>query len=367
MSTKRIAIVYDRINKFGGAERVLQALRLAFPDSVLFTSVYDRKTADWVGDWEVRTSFVQHIPFAKNHHEWFGWLMPLAFETLDLSAFDVIISVTSEAAKGVITRPRQVHICYCLTPTRYLWSHTHEYAQGTFGWLKRLFFSGLREWDYMAGQRPDKMIAISAHVHERIEKYYRRKVDRIIFPPVSGVSDQRLEARSNQKFHDSYFLVVARLVPYKRVDLAIRACIQAQKKLVIVGTGSDLQRLKDIANRNELITFAGFVAEEALGEFYQNARALLCPQEEDFGIVSVEAQSVGIPVISYAHSGVAETIIPKKTGLLFQSQSVDSLLQALTAWEAISWDRQEIRDSVTRFDQTHFITAFAKAVTDAVV
>lgn len=359
----KIAIVYDRINKFGGAERVLQVLKEAFPDSVLYTSVYDPKKATWVGDWEVRTSVLQYVPFAKNHHEWFGWLMPLAFETLDLSAFDVIISVTSEAAKGIITRPGQVHLCYCLTPTRYLWSHTHEYGRGRFGWLKRLFFTRLRDWDYVAGQRPDRMIAISSHVAARIEKYYNRKVDQIIFPPVSLSKTQYPMPQTRRE----YFLVVSRLVPYKRVDLAVQACISANQKLVIVGTGSDMHRLKTIAQGSSLITFAGFVAEEKLKGMYQGAKALLCPQEEDFGIVSVEAQDSGIPVISYAHSGVAETITPEKTGLLFESQTVDSLIKALQKYESIGWDGKEIHDSVTRFDREHFITTFAKAVADAVV
>ncbi|MEP7167661.1 MAG: glycosyltransferase [Candidatus Woesebacteria bacterium] len=358
----KIAFVYDRVNKFGGAERVLLALRTQFPNSVLFTSVYDDQSASWVGDWEVRTSFLQRIPFAKNHHEWFGWLMPLAFETLDFSGFDVIISVTSEAAKGIITNPNQIHICYCLTPTRYLWSHTHEYEKGNFGWVKRLFFTKLREWDYIAGQRPDKMIAISEHVAKRIHKYYKREVDHIISPPVNVVKKEMERARSQD-----YFLIVSRLVPYKRVDLAIQSCLKANQKLVIVGTGNDEARLRTIAQGSDLIAFTGFVSEADLGSYYQSAKALLCPQEEDFGIVSVEAQSFGIPVISYSDSGVAETIIPKKTGLLFTQQTVSSLEQALLEYEQMSWDHTQIRESISRFDERHFKNAFAKVVSDAVV
>lgn len=353
MSGPKIAIVYDRINKFGGAEQVLLALHRQFPDAPLYTSVFDRRGAAWVGNWEVHTSFIQHIPFAKSHHEWFGWLMPLAFESLDLSSFDIIISVTSEAAKGIISHPDQLHICYCLTPTRYLWSHTHEYGKGTYGFLKRWIFSGLRAWDYIASTRPDKMIAISEHVAKRIEKYYGRKVAGIVSPPVkqpvtsSQQSVARLPARQVSREN---FLVVGRLVPYKKIDLAIRACVQANKRLVIVGTGSDEARLKKIAGESPLISFAGFVPDEELEKYYVQAIALICPQEEDFGIVSVEAQSHGTPVISYAKSGMVETIVPEKTGLIFE----DDLVSALEHAEQIEWNRERISAHAQNFSEEKF-------------
>lgn len=340
-----IAIVYDRVNKFGGAEQVLLELHSLFPNAPLYTSVWDQDGSKWAGDWEIRPSFLQHLPFAKKHHEWFGWLMPLAFESLDLSEFDVVISVTSEAAKGVITSPNQLHICYCLTPTRYLWSHTHEYGKGKLGWAKRLIFSMLREWDYVAARRPDKIVAISRHVANRIEKYYDLQADAVIYPPVDT---DRKEVGTKGK--GNYFLVVSRLVPYKKIDQAIQACLRAQKNLVIVGTGSDEKRLKEMANGSQLITFMGFVDNSKLADLYVGATALVCPQEEDFGIVSVEAQSLGIPVISNAKSGMVETIRDGKTGVIY----TDDLVRALHQAETTVWDTNDIQAQARLFDREAF-------------
>lgn len=349
MHKKKIAIVYDRINKFGGAERVLLALRQAFPDSTLVTSVYDPEGAAWIADWKIRTTWLQRLPLARRHHEWFGWLMPLAFESLDLSDFDVIISVTSEAAKGVITNTTQTHICYCLTPTRYLWSHTHAYEQGHLAGIKRAVFSYLRGWDYIAAQRPDMMIAISELVAKRLRKYYQREADRIIYPPVSLPAS---DAPVKQK--DGY-LVVSRLVPYKRVDLAIAVCLKLGKTLRIVGSGSDLPRLQNLAAGSPLVQFVGQVSDAELVQEYQSALALICPQEEDFGIVAVEAQGLGTPVISHAKSGVAETLVDGKTGILFNEPTVDSLAEALLQFEKLPLNRQEIVAQASRFGEARFV------------
>ncbi|PWU23947.1 hypothetical protein C5B42_01140 [Candidatus Cerribacteria bacterium 'Amazon FNV 2010 28 9'] len=392
MKQPSVVIIYDRVNKFGGAERVLLALHELFPQSVLITSVFDPSKARWVGNWEVRTSFLQHVPLAKAHHEWFALLMPLAFESLDLHKFDVIISVTSEAAKYVITSPMQLHICYCLTPTRYLWSHTQEYEGRSWRWVKRLCFSWLRSRDYIAAQRPDVMIPISTLVKKRIEKYYSRSCIEVVYPPVeipkvsSIKSPQRRLAeeseyqgkinsvdRSSFKFQNdaarkletrNYVLIVSRLVPYKKVDLAIQACLQLHIPLHMVGTGSDEQRLKKIANKSSLITFVGAASELQLTGEYEGAFCLLCPQEEDFGIVSVEAQSYGIPVLSYANSGIAETIIEGKTGILFPEQTSESLVGAIQKAQQISWDRTIIQKNARRFDKKLFFAKMEKIVYD---
>lgn len=346
--TPRIAIVYDRINKFGGAEQVLLALRQAFPHSDLFTSVFDPIGASWVGEWKVHTSFLQHVPFAKRNHEKLALFMPIAFETVDLSRFDIIITVTSEFAKGVLTRPGQLHICYCLTPTRYLWSHTKEYEGVHFSWLKRLFFTKLREWDYIAGQRPDVMVPISKHVKNRIEKYYRRNVAEVMYPPVQLVD----VIKSAERTH---FLVVSRLVPYKKIELAIQASLQIRTPLVVVGTGSDEPRLKEEAGGSSLITFAGFVSDDTLDELYSTAIALICPQEEDFGIVCLEAQMHGVPVVTYVHSGAVETIIPGKTGLTFDHQTADSLAMALEDVKKREWNPELLKKHARQFEETAFI------------
>lgn len=359
MRDPKIAIVYDRLNTYGGAERVLQALHDEFPAAPLFTSVCDRRKAKWLGDWKVYTSFLQSVPFARRHHQWFGWAMPLAFETLDLSNFQFVISVTSEAAKGVLTKPTQTHICYCLTPTRYLWSHTHEYEGDTLGWLKRSFFSGLREWDYVAGKRPDVMVPISNVVKQRIQKYYRRETYEVIYPPTSQTTDNRLQITESKK---AYYLVVSRLVPYKRVDLAIEACITLGMPLKIVGVGSDESRLRALAGNSPLIEFVGFVTDSALDAYYASAKALICAQEEDFGIVSVEAQARGIPVVSLARSGMAETIIDGQTGILFESQTVESLCEALRKVDALEMDYDRVRLHVQKFS----VEIFRKKIRDIV-
>jgi glycosyltransferase involved in cell wall biosynthesis len=336
----RVALVYDRVNKFGGAERVIAALHEIWPEAPLFTSVYDSVSADWVKGWDVRTSFLQSFPFAKKWHEGFGWLMPLAFESIDFSEFDVIISVTSEAAKGIITNPRQLHICYLLTPTRYLWSHANDYLSQVPGLLRplaRIVQTKLRIWDYIAAQRPDYIFAVSELVRKRCLKFYRRSPE-VIYPMLSlNISIKRsdLSVRQGRTLPDrEYFLVVSRLVPYKRIDLAIEACNRLKFPLVVAGTGSEEEKLKKLAGPT--IKFTGYLTDKELIRYYRNAKAFIMPQEEDFGLTAVEALGFGIPVISYKHSGAAEIIKDGKTGILFEEQSADSLINALEKFDKLA-------------------------------
>ncbi|MCX6706351.1 MAG: glycosyltransferase family 4 protein, partial [Candidatus Woesebacteria bacterium] len=208
----KIALVYDRVNKWGGAERVLLTLHEMFPDAPLYTSVYDEASTSWAKVFpKIYTSFLQRIPFAKSNHELFGWLMPLAFETFNFDMYDLVISITSEAAKGIITKPKTKHICYCLTPTRYLWSHYDLYFKNKlFRFISKPFINYLRNWDKVAAQRPDQIIAISTEVKNRIKKYYNRDAE-VIFPPVS------LHHKKYLSKNHAYYLIVSRLVPYKRV------------------------------------------------------------------------------------------------------------------------------------------------------
>lgn len=352
----RVAIVYDRVNKFGGAERVLLALKKLYPDSVLVTSVFDPKSASWVGDWEVITTFLQKMPFAKNHHEWFAPLMPLAFESLDLSTFDIVICVTSEFAKNILTTPEQLHVCYCLTPTRYLWSHTHEYAKGRLSLLRHMVFSYLRQVDYLAAQRPDEFIAISKRIKNRIHAYYGRS-SLVIYPPTTLVPTKK-----RSKATKKYYLVVSRLVPYKRVDLAIKACMGMKRHLFIVGTGSDGMRLLSLADGSPYIHFEGKTSDTRLSNLYFGAQALICPQEEDFGLVSVEAQNHGLPVISYAQSGVAETVLDGKSGMLFTEQTVEALAIAIKQFEKRSWNGALIKRNAAKFSDLVFARAFRRTI-----
>jgi glycosyltransferase involved in cell wall biosynthesis len=351
---KKVAIVYDRVNKWGGAERVLLALHEIFPDAPLYTSVYDQKKASWANVFpKVITSFLQNFPFARSNHEFLAPLMPLAFESFDFSGFDLVISVTSEAAKGIITKPGTRHICYCLTPTRYLWSHYDEYfKRSSFKGITKPIINYLRKWDKIAANRPDIMIAISTEVKSRIKEYYNRD-SKIVFPPVE------IDKSKNQKINDKwklesgkYFLVVSRLVKYKKVDLAIHAFNKLNYPLKIVGTGREWEKLKRKAKRN--IEFVGLVGDDKLPEYYQGAKALIMPQEEDFGIVAVEAQANGVPVIAYKKGGALDTVIDGKTGVFFDTQSTESLVSAIIRFEKMQFVVDNLYTSAKRFSKENF-------------
>ncbi len=358
LSKKKIAIVYDRVNKWGGAERVLLALHEIFPKAPLYTSVYDVRNASWANVFpKVKTSFLQNIPFAKSNHEFLAPLMPLAFESFDFSKFDIVISVTSEAAKGIKTTPKTFHLCYCLTPTRYLWSGREFYFKSPpskfgfipfFKFLSVPFIKYLKRWDIEASKRPDKIIAISTEVQNRIRKYYKRESE-IVFPPVDIPNIKK--SRSKKEIGD-YYLLVNRLIPYKRVDLAVKAFNKLEKVLYIVGSGSEEMKLKKIAASN--IKFLGQVNERELCQLYLRAKALIMPQEEDFGIVSVEAQSFGVPVIAYKKGGSLDTVVEEKTGIFFKDQTVKSLMQAIKKFDKMSFSERILKANAKRFSKEVF-------------
>jgi len=364
---QKVAIVYDRVNKWGGAERVLLALHEIYPKAVLFTSVYDSAGAPWARVFpEIKTSFLQKLPFVKSNHEFLGALMPIVFESFDFSGFDIVISVTSEAAKGIITKPGTLHICYCLTPTRYLWSSRKFYFDNPpskfdfipfFNFFSKPLIEYLRGWDKVASQRPDRMIAISTEVRRRITKFYQRDSE-IIFPPVSLASESRSEKEA--KKDKGYFLIVNRLIPYKKVDLAIKVFNKLKLPLYIVGTGSEEFKLKLMSGKN--IKFFGQVSDSQLEELYMGAKALIMPQKEDFGIVSLEAQSYGVPVIAYGKGGALDTVISGKTGLFFNRQTVESLEAAITEFENTKFKADNLKTNAKRFSKEIFKKEFARIV-----
>ncbi len=364
----KVALVYDRVNKWGGAERVLLALHEIFPDAPLYTSVYNSKTAPWAKVFpKIYTSFLQKIPFVKSSHELLGWLMPLAFESFSTiggpapgwDEYDLVISVTSEAAKGIITKPDTRHICYCLTPTRYLWSHYDLYFKNKiFRFLTKLFINYLRNWDKIAAQRPDEIMAISVEVQKRIKKYYKRDSE-IIFPPVDLIKYQTSDIRHQTS---GYYLVVSRLVLYKRVDLVIEVFNQLKWPLVIVGTGSEERKLKKAAHGN--VKFTGFVSEDELAKYYWNAKALIMPQEEDFGIVSVEAQAAGVPVIAYKKGGALETVVESSTGVYFDKQTPESLINALKKFDKMAFNPGELIHYAKNFSKERFKREFVKLINE---
>jgi len=356
----KIALVYDRINKFGGAERVLLNLHKIWPQAPIYTAVYNPRTASWAKAIKIKPSFLQKFPLAKTHHELYPWLTPMAFESFNFDKFDVVISITSAEAKAIITKPKTLHLCYCLTPTRYLWSHQDQYLAspglGAFSKVGRkvfkLFTPYLKKFDLIASNRPDQYIAISTTVKNRIKQYYHQN-SIIIHPPVDT-------SKFSYKSPKDYYLLVSRLTPYKKVDLAIKAFNKLAKKLIIVGQGRELSNLKRLAGPT--IEFTGSISDNQLISLYQYCQALIMPQQEDFGIVSVEAQASGKPVIAFKAGGALDTVIHKKTGIFFKKPTVDSLIQAMKEFTSYQWDKQYIMSHGQNFDKKHFKQKFKKLV-----
>jgi glycosyltransferase involved in cell wall biosynthesis len=360
----KVALVYDRLNKWGGAERVLLALHRLFPDAPLYASVCDKEKASWVSVFDVRTSFLQSFPFAM-HHELYAPLMPLAFESFNFDKFDLVISVTSEAAKGIITKPQTKHICYCLTPTRYLWSGYSEYFKNfVFKIISKPIVWYLRFWDKIAANRPDKFIAISKEVQVRIKKYYGRQSS-VVYPPLSfmtnGVSHMEKEKSiSGKPFVNYYFLIVSRLVPYKKIDLAIKVFNKLKLSLKIIGIGTEMEKLKAMSGRT--IEFLGNLTDKDLVEYYSECQALIFPGLEDFGLAIIEAQSFGKPVIAFKKGGALETIIGGKTGIFFDKQTVESLEKAITQFNGIRFDPKDCVIQAEKFSFEKFKKEFTEEI-----
>lgn len=374
----KVALVYDRVNKWGGAERVLLALHKLFPQAPLYTSIYEPEKAPWARVFpKVIPSFLQKLPRVFRRHEWLAPLMPLAFESFNFDEYDLVISLTSEAAKGIITKPQTIHVCYCLTPTRYLWSGYEDYfrRKHSFGNPILRFFAKpvvfyLRAWDKIAAQRPDYYLAISQEVRKRIKKYYNRE-SVVIYPPVEletlhpgGVHSvtpgvlrrQELDADLLNARRSSYFLVVSRLVPYKRVDLVISAFNELGWPLKIVGTGSELNKLKGKAKEN--IEFLGNLTEEELIKYYEECRAIIFAGVEDFGLSLVEAQLLGKPVVAYKKGGALESIIQGKTGEFFEPQTKEALIKILKDFRDKNYSREECLKNAIRFSGEKFKKEF---------
>lgn len=357
----RVALVYDRVNKWGGAERVLLALQKLFPQSDLFTSVYDKKGAFWAKKFnKITSSFLQKIPYAKKTHELFAVFMPLSFEQFSFDGYDLVISVTSEAAKGIITKPGTRHVCICLTPTRYLWSGYKDYFNNPIlRFIAKPLISYLREWDRIASMRPDSYIAISETVQKRIKRYYDRP-SILINPPLT-LDLPMLSLKKKRKNPKGYFLIVSRLVAYKRIDLAVLAANELSFPLIIIGEGSEAAHLKSIAGPT--VQFLGRVSDEKLVYYYDNCIAFLFPGKEDFGLTMVEAQGCGKPVVAYKKGGAREIIIEGATGEFFEEQTVESLVGLLKRFNSADYNTIACMRNAKRFSYDVFsrkITKFLK-------
>ena len=347
----RVAIVHDWLNQTGGAEQVLEALKELYPDAPIYTSIYDRKRMPPAyRSWDIRTSFMQHLPGVTRKHQWYLMLYPLAFEGFDFSGYDLIISNKSAFCHGIVTPPEALHLCYCLTPTRFLWMYQLYRQREGIGRISdavlRLLIPWLRLWDQVAARRVDHFAAISRTVQQRIRKFYQRDSE-IIYPPV----DTDRFRPSGQPPGD-YFLIVSRLIPYKRIDLAVEAFTQLRIPLWIVGDGRDRAALERKAGAN--VRFLGRVGDKELVSLLQGCRAFILPGLEDFGIAPLEAMACGRPVIAYAGGGALDTVIEGETGMFFYEQTPDALAQVVQSFDSGDFDPAVCRAQAERFSRPIF-------------
>jgi len=358
----RVAIVHYWFVGNGGGERVVEALAEIFPNADLFCLVADPATMTArLREHRLTTSFLQRIPGSRRWYRHLLPLHPLALEQLDLSGYDLILSSESGPAKGVLSSAATCHISYCHSPMRYLWDLYPLYYRRMHTLTRKMFgltAHYLRLWDVISASRVDYFVANSYNVASRIKKHYRREA-RVIYPPVTVAAGYASEQIAD------YYLVVSRLIEYKRVDLAIEACNRLNRPLTIIGDGDQYRRLRNLAGPS--VRFLGHLDDQAVQENYAHCRALLFPGEEDFGIVPVEAQSFGRPVIAYGRGGVLETVrgltpvgttieVENATGIFFAAQTANDLVEAIRLFESIEsrFSPRFIRQSVERFDVSRF-------------
>lgn len=368
----KIAIIHDWLTGMRGGEKCLEVFCELFPDATLFTLLHKKgSVSDTIEKMDIRTSFLQKIPGIDKKYRSFLPFFTKAIESFDLTGFDLVLSSSHCVAKGVKSSEQALHVCYCYTPVRYAWKFFDAYFSNE-NMLKRWIISkvlnDLKKWDLATNKRIDYFIAISDNIKQRINNYYNREAD-VIYPPC--------EVGSNTQENDDkgYYLIVSALVPYKKVDLAVESFKKSGKRLVVIGEGTEFKQLKNNSSKN--IEFLGWVGEKELTDYYSNCTALIFPGEEDFGIVPVEAQAYGKPVIAYAAGGALETVIPfdqdqkesdhrpwtmdhgqKKypTGVFFSKQTEESLNDAVDRFESIKnkFDSSKIKESVLRFSRERF-------------
>lgn len=353
----KIAIVHDWLTNRGGAENTVEEIMRTFPTAVLYTSVYDRRHVDGFYTTQVHTTFLQKIPFVKYKHKFMSYLRSVYFEQLDLSEYDLVISSSHAEAKGVITKPHCTHVCYCHTPTRYFWSDYAKYIErmefGKLNPIVRKVFPILsdymRLWDRSAADRVDRFIANSSYVAQRITKYYRQNAS-VVYPPVDT---EFFDQNENVKREEFYF-TVSRIIPYKQIDLIAQAFAKWGKPIVIAGEGPLRRSLIRKYKAYKNISFVGYVSKEELRSYYQKAKGFIFASEEDFGIVPVEAQACGCPVLAYAKGGALESIVENVTGMFFHAQECDVLVKALEAFEQNKFIAADCRDNAQRFSKENF-------------
>lgn len=349
----KIAFVHDYLVQYGGAERVLECLTELYPYAPIYTILHNKEAMHGVfEDKRVYTSYLQKFPFARKWHRIFPLLMPPAIEQFDFSAYDVVVSDSSSYAKGIITRPETLHICYMHTPMRYAWDDCQKYARDFYfpRLIKKLIpfaMNYIRLWDKVSADRVDVFIANSNFVARRIKKYYRKEAA-VIHPPVDTKNFAILRPQNEEK----YFLMVGRLIAYKRHSITIKAFNELKLPLKIIGRGPELARLKKIAGPT--IEFLGRVDDEQLKKYYADCQAVIFPQEEDFGIVAIEALASGKPLIAFRGGDIPEHMEENKMGVFFDQQTSEQVIAAVERFQKLSFDPEYIRSKVLKFDREIF-------------
>lgn len=357
----KVALAHDYLNSWGGGERVLKLFKeKLYPDADIFAITANPAKIKSHFDYPVKTSFIQKLPLAVTYHKWFLALMPLAVKRMKLSGYDLVLSDSSGFIKGVQT-PGALHVCYIHTSTRYLTvdqQYFKESVPSFMHWLMPPLLRYLIKEDRLGSKRPTVYIANSRETAKRVQRYYDREVEAVIFPPVD--TDQFYRQKED-KIAD-YYLVAGRLTPYKRFDLAIKACNKLGKKLVVIGEGPEKEALQSIAGPT--IEFKGRVSDSALRKAYAGCIAMLFPPLEDAGMTPLECMACGRPVLAYGKGGATESIIDGQTGLFFQEQTTDGIVDAIQRFEKMEWDCKQIIAHAEQFGADHFI-AKVKAVIDA--
>ena len=358
----RVALVHDWFTVYAGAERVVEQILRVFPQADVYALVDFLKEEErgFLQGKRAQVSFIQSLPKAQQRYRTYLPLMPLAIEQFDLRGYDLVISSSHAVAKGVITGPDQLHICYCHSPIRYAWDLQHQYLKesglerGMKSWIARALLHYLRLWDSRTANGVDLFIANSRYIARRILKVYRRQAE-VIYPPVD------VEAFTLWQDKEDFYLAASRMVPYKRMDLIVEAFAQMpNKKLVVIGDGPEMPKVRAKAGPN--VTLLGYQPFEVLRDYMQRAKAFVFAAEEDFGIAPVEAQACGTPVIAFGKGGAAETVVAGETGVFFQDQNVSSLIKAIEEFEKLSFDPLRVRKNAERFSSERFRREFAALI-----
>lgn len=360
----KVAIVHDWLPVYAGAERVLEQMLQVVPQADIYSLIdfLPDNQRHFLGGKPVQTSFLQGMPFVRNNYRYYLPLTPLAIEQFDMSEYELVVSSSYVVAKGVLTNPDQMHISYVHSPIRYAWDLYFQYLRqgrlehGLRGMFARLILHYMRLYDSISANRVDAYIANSKTVAARINKTYRRRAQ-VVYPPVDT------ESFALHREKEDFYVTMSRLVPYKRVDLIVEAFSQMpDKELIVIGDGPEFKRIKAMAGPN--VSMIGYQPDEAVLYYLQRAQGFVYAAEEDFGIVNVEAQACGTPVIAYGRGGATETIIPGETGVLFEKQSSDALRRAIHNFEEqrFDMDPEHIRSNAERFSQARFHQEFSQVV-----